>query len=191
MSSNQGTAGHEWGFVRGMASQPTQTRRTEDAQNPATARSPQTPEQAERQVTVFAVGDHYLFTGQFTDDDVLDTLAEFYNRHQGRFEVDQSAIPRVEQTLASAGYEVVVVTDPSRYAVVVDTSDPHPERVLADAVFTVNVGDTNVFVLPTTAAVAALASEHVTPFGETPLRLSLSATADVGPVTVRDVATSS
>lgn len=198
MSSNQGTAGHEWGFVRGMASQPSSRSAEETASSPRSMKEPATPTAADthrgssetdRQVTVFAVDDHYLFAGQFTDDDLLEELRPFYSPRRGRFAVDQATFPRVERALAGAGYDVVVATDPGQFAVVVDETAPHPEAVLVDAVFGVSVGDQNVFVLPSEAAVADLTGEHVTPLADTPLRLSLSAAVDVGPVTVRDVAT--
>ena len=188
MSSNQGTAGHEWGFVRGMTSQSRQSGPGDDTLNPATTASPAGYQQDNDQLTVFAIGDHYLFTGGFTDDEVLETLAPYYNRHQGRFEVGRGTFLEIERTLAQAGYDITIVTDPGEYAVVIDKTAPHPEQLVTESVFTVSIGDQNVFVLPSTAEVDRVVDEHVTPLVKTPVRLSLSAAAAVGPVTVRDVA---
>jgi hypothetical protein len=188
MSSNQGTGGHEWGFVRGMTTGSQRRQHGDERLNPPTTTSPGDHQRTRETVTVFTVGDHYLLTGPFTDDDLLDTLEPYYNRQQGRFEVGQEAFLDVERRIVSAGYDVSLVTDPSEYAVVVDQHAPHPDAVVAESVFDVSVEGQNVFVLPSTGRVAAVVDETGRPLSKTPIRLTLSAAADVGPVTVRDVA---
>lgn len=187
MSSNEHATGHEWGFVEGMASQNATPGALEEPAEPTSTDAPEGPGARRERVTAFVVDDTVLFVGQFTDADVLGALAPYYNHHRRRFEVPADAFEAVERTLADAGYDVVVVTDVSRHAVVVDAGTPHPEAVVVDSVFDVSVDDRNVFVLASDRAVTEAVAGGATPLTDTPLRLSLSASADVGPVTVRHV----
>lgn len=76
-------------------------------------------------LTVFAVGDEYLFAEYFDRTDLFDALSEYYNHDAYRFEVPEDEFPEVRERLEDAYYEPVVVTDLEPYCVVVETYDEH------------------------------------------------------------------
>lgn len=63
---------------------------------------------AER-ITVFRIGDEYLFAHYFDRTDVFDDLREYYNDDAYRFEVPEDEFDGVRDRLVDAYFEPVVV----------------------------------------------------------------------------------
>jgi len=76
-------------------------------------------------LTVFAVGDDYLFAHYFDRRDLFTELSEYYDEDEYRFEVPAAAFPAVRDRLEDAAYDPQVVTDLEPYCVVVEKYDKH------------------------------------------------------------------
>ena len=79
---------------------------------------------AER-LTVFRVGEEYLFSHYFDRQDVFADLREYYDEAAYRFEVPAGEFAAVRERLEDAHYDPQVVTDLEPYCVVIDKYDEH------------------------------------------------------------------
>lgn len=79
------------------------------------------------QLIVFEVGDEYLFSQYFEQQDVFEDLREYYNDTEYRFEVPEDEFDTVRKHLEDAYYEPVVVTDLAPYCVLINKYDEHAE----------------------------------------------------------------
>lgn len=82
--------------------------------------------EAER-LTVFRVGDEYVFSHYFDREDVFDSLREYYVPDEYRFEVPVEEFDDVRAVLADAYVEPVVVEDLEPYCVVTERYEPHAD----------------------------------------------------------------
>lgn len=76
-------------------------------------------------LTVFRVGDEYLFAHYFDREDVFAELREYYDRDAYRFAVPEREFDAVAEVLTDARYEPVVVEDLEPFCVVIDRYDEH------------------------------------------------------------------
>lgn len=78
-------------------------------------------------LTVFEVGDEYLFAHYFNREDVFETLRKYYNGDAYRFEVPADEFESVRESLEDAYFEPRVVTDLEPYCVVIDKYEEHAD----------------------------------------------------------------
>ena len=78
-------------------------------------------------ITVFHVGDEYLFTHYFDREDVFDELREYYDRSAYRFTVPDDEFGAVREFLETEYFEPVVVDDPEPYCVVKEKYTEHAD----------------------------------------------------------------
>lgn len=82
--------------------------------------------EAER-ITVFRVGDEYLFSHYFDRTDVFEALREFYDEDAYRFEVPAEEFDEVRRRLSEAYYEPEVVEELEPYCVVTEKYAEHAD----------------------------------------------------------------
>lgn len=82
--------------------------------------------EAER-LTVFHIGDEYLFTHYFDRDDIFEQLQPYYDSDAYRFEVPAEEFDEVRELLTEEYFEPVVVEDLDPYCVVIEKYDPHAD----------------------------------------------------------------
>lgn len=78
-------------------------------------------------LTVFRVGDEYLFSKYFDRTDLFEDLKQYYNDEKYRFEVPADEFESVRDRLEEAYFEPVEVTEFEPYCVVVEKYDDHAE----------------------------------------------------------------
>lgn len=79
------------------------------------------------EIIVFEIGDEYLFSYYFDQQDVFEDLRDYYNEDEYRFEVPADAFDTVRERLEDAYLDPVVVTDLEPYCVLIDKYDEHAE----------------------------------------------------------------
>jgi len=81
---------------------------------------------AER-ITVFRIDDEYLFSYYFDREDVFESLREYYNEDEYRFEIPAEDFDTVRAQLEDEFFEPVVVEDLDPYCVVKEQYTEHAE----------------------------------------------------------------
>lgn len=77
------------------------------------------------EIIMFEIGDEYLFSHYFDQQDVFEDLREYYNEDEYRFEMPTDEFDTVRERLEDAYFDPVVVTDLEPYCVVIDKYDEH------------------------------------------------------------------
>lgn len=72
------------------------------------------------EITVFKIGDKYIFKTYFDEDQLFKQLEKYYNDNKYRFEIPESDLGRVRQILENYYYELDVTGSVEDYCVVVD-----------------------------------------------------------------------
>lgn len=173
---------HDWGFVAGMddAGDPTAAEQSEEA-----GPTPGEPTAGER-VYAFPVGDAYVFRHHFEGDAAFRLLASHYDQRRHRFVVPTDEFPDLRTALATEGYRLSVVEEPTRFAVAVEKYTDHPDVVFEDRVFQVDADDHTVFVLADEAAVDLAAARGATRLAETDLAVRLPGGDGTAPTATAD-----
>ena len=125
-----------------------------------------------RRLTVFRVGDEYLFAHYFERESLFASLREYYVRDAYRFEVPAAAFEAVREDLVAADYDPVVVCDLEPYCVVTEVYAPHAD-ILRDSVANWERRGHRFFLLPDEAAVERAVMQGATPIEETEFVLGL------------------
>lgn len=98
-------------------------------------------------ITIFAVGDEYIFSHYFEREDLFDALSPYYVSDAYRFEVPAAEFEDVTAVLEDAHLEPVVVEDLEPYCVVTERYEPHAD-ILRNAVLTWERRGHRFFLLP-------------------------------------------
>lgn len=72
------------------------------------------------EITVFEIGDTYIFKEYFDENQLFKELKKYYNEDKYRFEISDSDLEQVRQTLEKYYYELEVADSVDDYCVVVD-----------------------------------------------------------------------
>ena len=72
------------------------------------------------EITVFGLGDTYIFRTYFDEDPVFNQLQNYYNEDKYRFEVPHCELEKVERLLDEYYYELQVTDDFEDYCVVAE-----------------------------------------------------------------------
>lgn len=126
---------------------------------------------AER-LTVFRVGDEYLFSHYFEREDVFEALEPYYDREAYRFAVPEAAFDEVEAVLADARYEPVVVEDLEPHCVVIDRYDEHA-AILRQSVVSWTRRGHRFFLMESELAVEEALERGASPVSETEFAVGL------------------
>ena len=86
-------------------------------------------------ITVFRVGNEYLFSHYFDRRDIFTDLSEYYNGDAYRFEVPAGEFDEVRERLEDACFAPEVVADLEAYCVVIGLYDEHA-AILRESVAT-------------------------------------------------------
>lgn len=117
-------------------------------------------------VTVFHVGDEYLFATYFGRSDVFGELREYYDDEQYHFAVPDAEFDDVAETLRTYGYEPRVVEDVEPYCVVKERYEPHAD-ILRESVAHWQRRGHNFFLMSDERAVEAALEQGATRVSET------------------------
>ncbi len=120
---------------------------------------------AER-ITVFHVGDEYLFTHYFDREDVFDELRAYYDRSAYRFAVPADEFEAVREFLETEYFEPVVVDDLEPYCVVTEKYTEHAD-ILRNSVAHWERADHLFFLLKDELSVREAVERGATPVEET------------------------
>jgi hypothetical protein len=72
------------------------------------------------EITVFDIGDRYIFKTYFDEDQLFKRLEKYYNNDKYRFEIPEGDLKEVRQVLDEYYYELDVEDSVEDYCVVVD-----------------------------------------------------------------------
>lgn len=72
------------------------------------------------EITTFDFGNRYLFTAYFDEEQLFNQLKQYYYSDKYRFEIPDSDLKQVQQTLDSYSYKLVIEDSPENYCVVAD-----------------------------------------------------------------------
>jgi len=72
------------------------------------------------EITAFEIGDTYIFKKYFDEDQLFKQMETYYNEDKYRFEIPESDLKQVRQTLDKYYYELEVADSINDYCVVVD-----------------------------------------------------------------------
>lgn len=72
------------------------------------------------EITVFDIGDRYIFKTYFDEDQLFKRLEKYYNKDKYRFEIPEGDLKEVRQVLDEYYYELDVEDSVEDYCVVVD-----------------------------------------------------------------------
>ena len=121
------------------------------------------------EITVFAIGDTYLFKQFFEQDELFADLKQYYNSEAYRFEVPEADFEAVAERLKEHFYEPVVVEDIDRFCVVKRKYTDHPDVLFKTAVAKQSSGDHTVFLLKDQLSVEQAIEQGVTQLENTDL----------------------
>lgn len=124
------------------------------------------------QLTVFRVGEEYLFSEYFEREDVFAELEPYYDRGDYHFTVPAEAFDEVAEVLADACYEPVVIEDLEPYCVVIDRYETHAP-ILRQSVVSWTRRGHRFFLLPSELAVQEALERGATPVAETEFAVGL------------------
>jgi len=171
---------HDWGFVAGMDDDGADAPADAEASAGDGPAAPADGRPGER-VYAFPVGDAYALRHYFEGDAAFGLLEPYYDQRRYRFVVPAEEFPELRTALATEGYRLSVVEDPTRFAVAVEKYTDHPDVVFEERVFQVDAGDATVFVLADEAAVHAAVAAGATRLADADLAVRLPGGADRGP----------
>jgi hypothetical protein len=117
-------------------------------------------------LTVFEVGDEYLFAHYFDRQDVFDDLRDYYNDDAYRFEVPADEFGEVRERLEDAYFEPRVVTDLQPYCVVIEKYEEHA-KILKSSVANWERKGHRFFLMKGELAVKEAIERGATPISET------------------------
>lgn len=84
-------------------------------------------------ITVFRIGEDYLFAHYFEREDLFEELREYYNEEAYRFEIPAEKFDAVRDRLAEEYHELVVADELEPYCVVIEKYSEHAD-ILRDSV---------------------------------------------------------
>lgn len=99
------------------------------------------------QINAFQIDARIFFKHYFEDSDVFSELRSYYNSNEYRFEVPIDALPNVRQYLQDEGFGLVVVSDPTEFAVVKRKFTEHPDFLFKNSVLMRNTRNHHVFLM--------------------------------------------
>jgi hypothetical protein len=117
-------------------------------------------------LTVFEVGDEYLFAEYFDDRALFEDMRPYYDDEAYRFEVPADEFEAVRDRLEEAYFEPAVVSDLEPYCVVIGRYDEHAE-ILKRSVATWERDGHRFFLMKDELAVKEALERGATPVGET------------------------
>lgn len=123
-------------------------------------------------LTVFRVGEAYIFAHYFDRTDVFEALSEYYDGEHYRFEVPADEFDDVREVLADAYYEPEVVEDLEPYCVVVEKYDKHAD-ILRHSVVTWERRGHRFFLMKSELAVEEALERGATRVSETSFAVGL------------------
>jgi hypothetical protein len=123
-------------------------------------------------ITVFRIDDEYLFSHYFEREDVFDSLREYYNEDEYRFEIPAEDFDTVSAQLEDEYYDPVVVEDLEPYCVVKEQYTEHAE-ILKQSVLNWERRGHLFFLMKDELAVQDAVERGATPIEETDLVLGI------------------
>lgn len=99
------------------------------------------------QITVFKLGDTYVFKQYFDREGLFDGLRRYYNETEYRFEVPDTAFSEVEDLLQEYFYEPDPVAELEPFCVVAPRDTDQPDVLYKTAVLRYSHRDSHVFLL--------------------------------------------
>ncbi|MFQ3294726.1 MAG: hypothetical protein ACI8VE_001805 [Natrialbaceae archaeon] len=123
-------------------------------------------------ITIFRTDDEYLFSHYFEREDVFDSLREYYNEDEYRFEVPADDFDIVRAQLEDEYYDPVVVEDLEPYCVVKEQYTEHAE-ILKQSVLNWERRGHLFFLMKDELAVKDAVERGATPIVETDLVLGI------------------
>jgi hypothetical protein len=123
-------------------------------------------------ITVFRIDDEYLFSHYFEREDVFDSLREYYNEDEYRFEIPAEDFDTVSAQLEDEYYDPVVVEDLEPYCVVKEQYTEHAE-ILKQSVLNWERRSHLFFLMKDELAVKDAVERGATPIEETDLVLGI------------------
>ena len=127
----------------------------------------------QEEITVFALGESYVFRQYFEQDELFADLQEYYNSEDYRFEVPQDAFETVARRLEEHFYEPVVVEEVEPFCVVKRKYTDHPDILFKTAVAKQSTGDHTVFLLKDQLSVEQAVEQGATQLSDTDINFSL------------------
>jgi hypothetical protein len=127
----------------------------------------------QEEITVFALGESYVFRQYFEQDELFADLQEYYNSEDYRFEVPQDAFETVARRLEEHFYEPVVVEEVEPFCVVKRKYTDHPDILFKTAVAKQSTGDHTVFLLKDQLSVEQAVEQGAARPSDTDVDLSL------------------
>ncbi len=117
-------------------------------------------------ITVFHIGDEYIFSHYFEREDIFDTLKQHYNQESYRFEVPEEAVQDVCSLLKEEYFEPMVVEELEPYCVIKEKYTEHAD-ILRLSVAHWERDDTLFFLLPDELTVREAIDKGATPIADT------------------------
>lgn len=84
-------------------------------------------------ITAFDIGNTYLFTAYFDENQLFNQLKKYYNKDKYRFNVPGEDLREVQETLDNHFYELVIKDSPEEYCVVA-TEETDSNTLLSNSV---------------------------------------------------------
>lgn len=126
---------------------------------------------AER-LTVFHIGEEYLFTHYFDREHLFEQLQPYYDADAYRFEVPEEKFEDVRELLTEEYFEPVVVEDLEPYCVVIEKYEKHAD-MLRNSVVTWERRGHKFFLLKDELSVKEALEQGATRIEETEFALGL------------------
>lgn len=120
------------------------------------------------QVTVFDLGDEFVFKHYFPNEVLFETLADHYDADEYRFSASPGAFEGVREELEGHGYDVEVIEEPDPFCVVVERYEPHADLLRRSVAHWTRRGH-EFFLMPDRHAVERATDAGATPVTETDL----------------------
>jgi hypothetical protein len=127
----------------------------------------------QEEITVFALGESYVFRQYFEQDELFADLQEYYNSEDYRFEVPQDAFETVARRLEEHFYEPIIVEEVEPFCVVKQKYTDHPDILFKTAVAKQSTGDHTVFLLKDQLSVEQATEQGATRLSDTDINFSL------------------
>jgi len=97
-------------------------------------------------INIFKLKDTYIFKHYLGDPALFKQLADYYNGASYRFEIPPADLPKIEDLLQAAGYDVDVISDPKDFTVTIGRFQKHKE-ILKNSVDVEEVGEEKIFLM--------------------------------------------
>lgn len=126
----------------------------------------------DKTITIFCLGDTYLFSHYFNREDLFVELCEYYDNNRYVFEIPDEEFKHVKDLLIQNYYNVITIEDIQAYCVVIDQYKEHAD-ILQQSVLSWKRRGHRFFLMDTEIAVKNAVNQGATRISETEFALGL------------------